>query len=104
MARPEISNFSSRLELQSAPIAPDWIVDGAPLARNRVLAPSTDGSGWTMLWDCTAGTFDWHYSFDETVHVIEGSVTITDAKGVSRTLRAGDMGFFPAVAAARWHA
>ena len=103
MARPEISNFSSLMDLQSAPIAPDWIVDGAPLARNRVLAPGTDRSSWTMLWDCTAGTFDWHYSFDETVHVIEGSVTVTDANGVSRTLSAGDMAFFPAGVLARWH-
>jgi hypothetical protein len=103
MARPEISNFSSMEELQAAPIAADWIVDGTPLARNRVLAPGTDRSSWTMLWDCTAGTFDWHYSFDETVHVIEGGVTVTDANGVSRTLKAGDMAFFPAGVSARWH-
>ncbi|HEY5337074.1 MAG TPA: cupin domain-containing protein [Rhizomicrobium sp.] len=103
MTSSRISNFSALMELQAAPINPDWILDGAPVARNRILANSTDRFAWTMLWDCTAGQFNWIYTVDETVHVIEGSVTVTDMDGSTNTLGAGDIAFFPAGTTAHWH-
>jgi uncharacterized protein len=103
MASPSIANFSTGMELQSAPINPAWILDGTPTARNRVLSNSSDRFAWTMLWDCTAGKFNWRYDLDETVHVIEGSVTVTDGNGVSKTLRPGDIAFFAAGTTAHWH-
>ena len=101
MPAADISSFTTLADLQSAPIDPHWIVEGAPAARNRVVAGSSDYSAWTMLWDCTAGKFLWTYTCDETVHVLEGQVTIT-VNGVTNILRAGDIAFFPAGAVAFW--
>lgn len=88
--------------LMPAPIEPSWIEAGAPRARNCVLFHSSDKSAWTMLWDCTAGEFRWRYSFDETIHFVEGSVTITLEGGTPRTFGPGDVIFFPAGAVAHW--
>lgn len=103
MSGPKISHYSATMELSPAPINAAWILEGAPLARNRLIAPSSDRFGWTMLWDCTAGKFNWHYSLDETVHIIEGSVTVTDSDGTSMTLVPGDIAFFPKGCVAHWH-
>jgi uncharacterized protein len=54
-----------------------------------------------MVWDCTAGKFVWTYQVDETIHFLEGSVTIT-VNGKTRKLGAGDIAFFPAGTAAFW--
>src|ERR1700744_5343897 len=99
----KITNYSALEELSSAPINPAWILEGTPSARNRIIAPSTDRFGWTMLWDCTAGKFNWHYTIDETVHIIDGGVIVTDADGATITLRPGDIVFFPAGSTAQWH-
>jgi uncharacterized cupin superfamily protein len=103
MPGPKISSFSALMELSSAPINPAWILEGTPSARNRIIAPSTDRFGWTMLWDCTAGKFNWHYTVDETVHIIEGGVTVTDGDGVVMMLKPGDIAFFPSGSTAHWH-
>ena len=55
-----------------------------------------------MVWECTAGRFDWHYSEDETVVVISGEVFISTEKGEERRLGQGDMGFFPAGSSCIW--
>jgi uncharacterized cupin superfamily protein len=98
----DISSFNTRADLKSASIDPHWIVEGAPVARNCLVAGSSDCSAWTMLWDCSAGKFHWIYKVDETVHVLEGAVTVT-VNGQTNTLRAGDIAFFPAGAVALWH-
>jgi uncharacterized cupin superfamily protein len=99
---PSIVALDAGLPLESAPINPSWITGGKPRARNRVLSRSTDGSSWTMLWDCTPGSFRWRYSFDETIHFLEGSVTITGNDGVARHFGPGGMVFFPAGSVADW--
>jgi hypothetical protein len=98
----DISGFNTLSDLKAAPINPGWIIEGAPIARNLKVAGSSDHSAWTMLWDCTAGKFHWIYKVDETVHVLEGSVTIT-MNGKINILRAGDIAFFPAGSVAQWH-
>jgi hypothetical protein len=55
-----------------------------------------------MLWECTPGSFRWRYSFDETIHFLEGSVTITGNDGVTRQFGPGSMVFFPAGSLADW--
>ncbi len=99
---PPIAAFDADLPLESAPIDPSWITAGAPQARNRMLARATDGSAWSMLWDCTPGSFRWRYSFDETIHFLEGAVTITGEDGIARQFGPGDMIFFPAGSIAEW--
>jgi hypothetical protein len=48
------------------------------------------------MWDCTAGRFNWFYTVDEVIHVIEGSVILEDAAGARRQLQPGDTFLFPA--------
>lgn len=93
---------AGNVNLNPSPINPEWILEGNPVARNRVLSESTDGNASTLIWDCTAGRFMWHYGVDETVYVIEGSVIIKDAAGVSRRVSAGETIFFPAGSSAEW--
>lgn len=54
------------------------------------------------MWDCTAGCFNWFYTVDEVIHVIEGSVIVEDPAGVRRQLQAGDTFLFPAGARFQW--
>ena len=41
--------------LHPAPIPADWVLEGAPLARERSLASSSDGTACAVMWDCTSG-------------------------------------------------
>jgi uncharacterized protein len=59
-----------------APINPEWIQSGKPIARCRVLANSSGTS--SGYWDCTAGRFLWHYRVNETVLFLDGAVTLRD--------------------------
>src|SRR5216684_3397890 len=85
-----------------SPIRTTWILAGKPVARVALLSSSADGTASTYCWDCTAGRFNWYYSFDETLHVLEGSVTLKDPAGTSRLVAAGDTIFFPAGSRAEW--
>ncbi|HEX5459578.1 MAG TPA: cupin domain-containing protein [Steroidobacteraceae bacterium] len=85
-----------------APIPPDWILEGGPVARKRNLAVSSDQLAATLMWDCTAGRFNRFYDADEVIHVLEGSVLIEDVAGVCQRLRAGDTYLFPAGSRYHW--
>jgi uncharacterized cupin superfamily protein len=89
-------------DLEPAPVPPDWILNGTPEARNKELAKSHDRTSWIIVWHCTAGRFNWHYSEDETLVVISGEAFITNDKGEERRLGPGDMGFFPAGSSCVW--
>jgi uncharacterized cupin superfamily protein len=95
-------SIADRATLKPAPINADWIIEGAPIARNALLSRSEDGSAFTLIWDCTAGLFEWRYSIDETVYILEGSVIVEDASGGTRRLEAGATAFFPAGSRAVW--
>ncbi len=88
--------------LDPAPIVSSWIVEGTPQGRARELARSADGTTVVIAWSCTAGRFNWHYSVEETVHVISGEVFVTDESGAERRLGPGDMAFFPAGSRSQW--
>jgi uncharacterized protein len=102
MAGPIIAFSSTQSQkLSSSPINPDWILEGQPMARNAILSRSADETACTIMWDCTAGKFRWYYDFDETIHIIDGSVSIDDGAG-PRTIGPGDVVFFPAGSSAVW--
>lgn len=84
------------------PINSAWILDGQPQARIELLSSSADGTASTYFWDCTAGRFNWFYSFDETLHILEGEVTLKDPAGQSYRVASGDIVFFPAGSNAEW--
>ena len=92
----EVPNFFD------SPIRASWILEGQPVARAALLSSSADGTASTYYWDCTAGRFNWFYGFDETLHILEGSVTLKAPSGSSRRVVAGDIIFFPAGSQAEW--
>jgi uncharacterized cupin superfamily protein len=93
---------SSNVDLNLDPIRPDWIIEGTPVASTHILSTSADGTAFTVIWECSAGRFNWHYTIDETVYVIKGSVTLRDPTGHSQRVVEGDTVFFPAGSSAEW--
>lgn len=89
--------------LQPSPINPDWIIAGQPIARSLEQSRSKDRASSTAVWDCTAGQFRWYFGWDETVYILEGSVTVASADGSMRVLRQGDLAYFEAGSWAVWH-
>jgi uncharacterized cupin superfamily protein len=88
-------------DLEPAPIRP--ALAGTPAARSKILARSRDRTSCIMVWECTAGRFNWDYCVDETVVIISGEVFISTEEGEERRLGQGDMGFFPAGSSCVWH-
>src|SRR5580698_8990365 len=93
---------TSSEDLVANPIQSSWILDGKPQARLELLSSSADGTASTYFWDCTAGKFNWFYSFDETFHILEGEVTLKSPSGKSQRVAAGDTVFFPVGSSAEW--
>jgi uncharacterized cupin superfamily protein len=90
------------VELEPSPIRPGWILAGQPVARNKFLFVSPDRQMRTLIWECTAGRFNWFYDEDETVFILEGSVTIKKPDGSVHHLKAGDAAFFHGGSCAEW--
>ena len=99
---PLIQFGNAAVPLAALPIRKEWVLEGSPEARAHVLSTSADGTATMLIWDCTAGRFNWIYSFDESVYILEGSVLLKDHHGSSRVVSAGDTVFFPAGSAAEW--
>lgn len=93
-ADPVVANHVDHLTLKSAPINPDWVIAGNPVARVADHSQSSDEAGVTALWDCTAGEFRWFFHWDETVIIQEGEVQVTAEDGSVRVLKAGDIAYF----------
>jgi uncharacterized protein len=89
-------------DLERAPVRLDWVLNGAPETRSKELARSHDRTSCVMVWDCTAGHFNWHYNKDETLVVISGEAFITNENGEERRLGPGDIVFFPAGTSSTW--
>ena len=102
MLKNTIVHADKKAELRPSPIDPAWIREGNPVARSAVLSRSADTTACTILWDCTAGQFEWRYSFDETVHIVEGSVIVSSQNSPPRRLEPGDVAFFPVGTIAHW--
>ena len=90
------------VELGPEPIPQEWILSGAPVARSKVLARSRDWTSSTVVWDCTEGSFRWHYSQDETVLFLSGEAFLLLENGEERRFGSGDLGFFPAGTTCTW--
>ena len=94
---PVILATPTTLTLEPAPLRPEWILEGNPVASSHVISRSRDRTQVITTWACTPGAFKWYFGIDETVHIIEGEVFIADAPGApERRLGPGDVGFFPA--------
>ncbi|HEX4051793.1 MAG TPA: cupin domain-containing protein [Steroidobacteraceae bacterium] len=89
--------------LGPAPIPPEWIVEGEPVTRCRMLSGSSDDRAFTVMWDCTASRFNWYYDADETICVLEGSVIVTDPQGQRHSLHPMDSYLFPSGSRYHWN-
>ncbi len=103
VSKPIVIARPADIELVADPLRPHSVIDGTPQARSRRLAQSADGTASVMAWSCSAGRFNWHYTVDETLHIISGEVFVTDEKGETRRLGPGDMAFFPAGSRSTWY-
>ncbi len=99
---PMVSASADMLEMQPSPIDPTWVLSGNPEARIAEHSQSEDDAAITAVWDCTAGSFNWYFDWDETVMILEGEVHVTDESGATRTLRAGDIAYFKGKTWATW--
>lgn len=91
-----------KLEPEARPITPDWVLSGSPMTITTSLARSRDWTSNIVVWECTAGSFNWFYTQDETLVVVSGEAFITDEKGEERRLGPGDFAFFPSGASCVW--
>ena len=89
-------------ELPDMPIEADMITAGNPVARGAILTQSEDRKVSSGLWTCEPGEFDWNFTWDEFVYVLEGEVTITEEGGKSYTLGPNDMVRFPLGLKTHW--
>ena len=98
----KIQSGPAAVQLNLSPIRAEWVLEGNPITHTRLLATSADGTANTLIWDCSAGRFNWFYDIDETIYFLEGTVKIKDETGAVRQLGAGDWLFFPAGSHAEW--
>jgi uncharacterized cupin superfamily protein len=101
MSKPRVFD-SQDVPFKSAPIRAEWILAGAPIARNHVLFVSEDRSAVTMLWECSAGVFRWIYDEEETIHILDGGMTLTYPNGETRAVAKGDVVYFAPGDTAVW--
>jgi uncharacterized protein len=97
----EVANTASNLAPR--PIEPSWIIEGNPVAQCAILSTSTDGLASTMVWQCSEGKFNWHYDFDETILILEGSIVLENDAMPPTRYGPGDVIFFKNGAHAKWH-
>jgi uncharacterized protein len=90
------------LQLSADPIYEKWILNGNPVARSKTLARSPDSASTTVLWDCTSGSFYWHYRQDESVLFLSGDAYLLEENGTEHRFAGGDFAFFPAGTVAKW--
>jgi uncharacterized protein len=94
---------SLKVGLVSSPIDPSWVIEGNPQARSCLLSKSTDEGGWTVVWECTEGKFNWYYGLDETILILEGAITIENDALPPTRYGVGDVILFRKGSHARWH-
>src|SRR5271156_4913570 len=66
---------------QFEPFPADWILSGTPVSRSKMLVRSHDWTSSIVAWECTAGSFHWHYNQDEVIMVVSGEAFMTTEKG-----------------------
>src|ERR1700757_1002162 len=103
MSRSLIEAAKFAVDLAPAPIEKSWIIEGNPVAQNRVLFNSHDGLAQTIVWQCSEGKFNWYYDFDETVFILEGSIVLENDTMPPTRFGPGDVIVFNNGAHAKWH-
>jgi uncharacterized cupin superfamily protein len=87
------------------PLPPEIIVDGVPDAKVHWLRASGAGEPayYAGVWTVEPCTFDYTFEMNETAHIVEGNVVVTQTDGPKLELGPGDVATFPKGARTRWH-
>jgi uncharacterized cupin superfamily protein len=80
--------------LSDWPIPSEDVVAGNPQASGVVISRSPDARLLRGIWRCTPGAFAAHFTWDETLVVLEGRVTVALADGQVIELVPGVVAFF----------
>ncbi len=98
MSGPVLVEAVQAIELKNEfqPLDPSLVTEGQPGSRSKTLSVSRDRLSDVMLWECTAGQFNWHFVRDEVIFALSGKAYIIEADGSERCMAAGDVIFFPA--------
>ncbi len=102
MSKSIVMATPAAIELDPEPLPPEWILSGNPEARGKMLVRSHDWSSTLVVWNCTSGSFRWHFSQDEVIFVISGAAFLLNDDGSERRFGAGELGFFPAGTTCKW--
>lgn len=102
ISRSILTAIPATVELQPEPIPAEWVLGGAPVARCKKIVRSRDRTSHIVVWDCTPGSFTWHYPMDEALVVISGEAFMIDDSGREIRFGPGDFGFFPAGTHCTW--
>lgn len=97
-----VSMIGGSADLHDDPIDAADVLTGSPRARACTWAVSPDRTTTHWIWECTAGSFRWWFAFDETVTVVEGSVSVEVDGEEPMVLGAGDAAYFPAGRMSTW--
>jgi uncharacterized cupin superfamily protein len=97
-----VTAIPATVDLEPEPIPTEWIVSGTPVARCKKIVRSPDRTSHIVIWDCTPGSFKWHYGMDEAIVIISGEAFMTNDNGEERRFGPGDFVFFPAGSWATW--
>jgi len=100
--KPILVDCPEKAELQPEPIPQEWILAGTPQARGNKLVTSHDWTSSVVVWECTPGSFKWHYTKDETVLFLSGEAFMINEEGEERRFGAGDLIFIPAGTKCNW--
>lgn len=90
------------VRLEPEPIQSDWVLGSTPKATAKILYRSRDWLQSIVVWECTAGRFNWHYNKDEVLFVVSGHAVVTNERGEEREFGPGDTVFFPAGVSCTW--
>ena len=93
---------TEHLHVEAKPITPEWVLSGTPMSRTQALARSNDFTSNMVIWECSAGSFNWIYRQDEYLVVVSGEAFIKEGEGQECRLGPGDFGFFPAGSTCTW--
>jgi uncharacterized cupin superfamily protein len=97
-----ITPATAEIEPKAEAISRHGVLSGTPEMRTKSVARSHDWTSNMVIWECTAGSFNWHYSQDEMLVIVSGEAVITTQKGEERLLGLGDFAYFPAGMTCAW--
>jgi uncharacterized cupin superfamily protein len=110
MSQPDPAQHISKTTIDATewdpcPLAPPHtIIAGEPATRVHFLRVDrrAESPYFAGLWSAEPSTFEYVFTLNETAHILEGEVVITQKDGPTLVLGPGDVVTFPRGAVTRW--